>query len=76
MNRKFNIIKIIVLLFCAFQVNAQNTLDNLGLSSNTPASVAYSLRLLSTSYTGPLVRIRIGSSFYDVYPDSSTKKLL
>ena len=74
MNRKFNIIKIIVLLFCAFQVNAQNTLDNLGLSSSTPASVAYSLRLLSTSYTGPLVRIRIGSSFYDVYPDTNTKK--
>ena len=74
MNRKLNIIKILLLLFCAFQVNAQNTLDNLGLSSSTPASVAYSLRLLSTSYTGPLVRIRIGSSFYDVYPDTNTKK--
>ena len=71
---KFNSIKIAVLLFVAtFHVHAQNTLDNLGLTSSTPSSVAYSLRLLSSSYTGPLVRIRIGSSFYDVYPDASAK---
>ena len=44
-----------------------------GLSSTT-ASVAYSLRQLSNGYTGPLVRIKVGSSFYDVYPDVSTTK--
>jgi uncharacterized protein (TIGR02145 family) len=54
--------------------NAQNTLDNVGLTSATPASVAYSLRQLSTTYTGPLVRVKVGSSFYDVYPDVSTTK--
>ena len=71
---KFNSIKITVLLFIVtFHVNAQNTLDNLGLTSSTPSSVAYSLRLLSSSYTGPLVRIKVGSSFYDVYPDASAK---
>lgn len=61
-------------LLSAFITNAQNTLDNIGLTSATPASVAYSLRQLSTTYTGPLVRIKVGGSFYDVYPDASTKK--
>jgi hypothetical protein len=71
---KFNSIKIAILLFVVtFNVNAQNTLDNLGLTNSTPSSVAYSLRLLSSSYTGPLVRIKVGNFFYDVYPDTSTK---
>jgi hypothetical protein len=61
-------------LLSAFSSNAQNTLDNIGLTSAAPASVAYSLRQLSTSYTGPLVRVKVGASFYDVYPDASTKK--
>jgi hypothetical protein len=64
----------LVLLLTALISHAQNTLDNVGLSSAAPASVAYSLRQLSTSYTGPLVRIKVGASFYDVYPDASTKK--
>lgn len=64
----------ILLLLGAFISNAQNTLDNIGLTNATPASVAYSLRQLSTSYTGPLVRIKVSGSFYDVYPDASTKK--
>ncbi len=64
----------LLILFIAFISNAQNTLDNVGLTSTTPASVAYSLRQLSTTYTGPLVRIKVGASFYDVYPDASTKK--
>jgi hypothetical protein len=64
----------LLFLFTAFISNAQNTLDNVGLTSTTPASVAYSLRQLSTTYTGPLVRIKVGTSFYDVYPDASTKK--
>ena len=68
--------KILTILFIisAFISRAQNTLDNVGLTSATPASVAYSLRQLSTSYTGPLLRIKVGTSFYDVYPDASTKK--
>ena len=65
----------LLFLFTAFISNAQiKTLDNVGLTSATPASVAYSLRQLSTSYTGPLVRIKVSGSFYDVYPDASTKK--
>jgi hypothetical protein len=64
----------ILFLFTTFISNAQNTLDNVGLTSATPASVAYSLRQLSTSYTGPLVRVKVGVFFYDVYPDASTKK--
>jgi hypothetical protein len=64
----------LLFLFAAFISNAQNTLDNVGLTSTTPASVAYSLRQLSTTYTGPLVRVKVGTSFYDVYPDAITKK--
>ena len=49
-----------------------NTLDKLGYSSSDPKSVvAFSLRLLSSSYTGPLVRITINSNTYDVWPDAS-----
>jgi hypothetical protein len=69
--------KLFTLLFLltAFISNAQqNTLNKLNLTSGTPASVAYSLRLLSNSYTGPLVRIKVVNSFYDVYPDESTTK--
>jgi hypothetical protein len=64
----------LLLLLTAFISNAQNTLNKLNLTSATPASVAYSLRQLSSSYSGPLVRIKVGSSFYDVYPDVSTTK--
>jgi hypothetical protein len=72
MKVKSTLIALIALFYSNF-VNAQNTLDNIGLTSSTPASVAFSLRQLSTGYTGPLVRIKVGSSFYDVYPDASTK---
>jgi hypothetical protein len=44
------------------------------LTSVAPASVAYSVRQLSSGYVGPLVRIKVGVSFYDVYPDVTTKK--
>jgi hypothetical protein len=63
----------ILFIFSAFISNAQNLNKITGLES-TAASVAYSLRQLSTSYTGPLVRIKVGASFYDVYPDVSTTK--
>jgi hypothetical protein len=68
--------KLLPLLFIltAFISNAQNNLDKITGLSSTTASVAYSLRQLSTSYTGPLVRIKLGTSFYDVYPDASTNK--
>jgi gliding motility-associated-like protein len=49
-------------------------LDRLSLTSATPAAAAYSLRALSNNYTGPLVRIAVGSSFYDIYPDASVDK--
>jgi len=65
----------VLFLLTALLSKAQNnTLDNVGLTNATPASVAYSLRQLSNSYTGPLVRVKVGASFYDVYPDASTKK--
>jgi hypothetical protein len=63
----------ILLFLTAFISNAQNLNKITGLEG-TAASVAYSLRQLSTSYTGPLVRIKVGSNFYDVYPDVSTAK--
>ena len=53
-------------------VSVVNALDKLGLTIATPAATAYSLRLLSSGYTGPLVRITIGSNYYDVYPDAIT----
>jgi len=65
---------LLVTLFYTSIGNAQNYLDKItGLNSTAP-SVAYSLRQLSTSYTGPLVRIKVVNSFYDVYPDASTTK--
>ncbi len=60
-----------VLLF-SNTIRAQNYLNKITGLSSTTASVAYSLRQLSTSYTGPLVRIKVASSFYDVYPDAAT----
>ncbi len=56
------IILLAVLLFVSAQaVLAQNTLDKAGLSSSAPASAAYSLRLLSTSYPGSAIQIRRSS---------------
>jgi Cadherin-like beta sandwich domain len=48
-----------------------NTIDKTELTASTPAAGGYSLRLLSSAYTGPLVRITVGSSYYDVYPDAT-----
>jgi hypothetical protein len=71
---KFKIVlAILVVIFHANVANAQNTLDKITGLGSTNASVAYSLRLLSSSYAGPLVRIKVGASFYDVYPDASNK---
>ena len=65
---------LLVTLFYTSIGNAQNNLDKITGLSSTTASVAYSLRQLSNGYTGPLVRIKVGASFYDVYPDISTTK--
>ena len=65
---------LLVTLFYTSIGNAQNYLDKITGLNSTTASVAYSLRQLSSSYSGPLVRIKVGASFYDVYPDVSTTK--
>ena len=54
----------LIILFCsviAVNVIAQNTLDKVGLTSSTPAAVAYSLRLLSSSYAGKAINVRRSS---------------
>lgn len=71
-NRILYLLVLILSTCCFTQLIAQNTLDNAGLSGSTPVSGAYSFRLLSSTYTGPLARITIGTSYYDVYPDSSS----
>ena len=71
MKLKFILILIVVMGYSNY-VRAQNYLNKITGLSSTTASVAYSLRQLSTSYTGPLVRIKVASSFYDVYPDGTT----
>ena len=71
MKKILSYILFVSAILLAMQAPAQNTLDKAGLTSSTPAKAAYSLRLLSSSYTGPLVRIAIGIKYYDVYPDAS-----
>jgi alpha-L-arabinofuranosidase B-like protein len=43
------------------QIRAQNTLDKAGLGSGTPASAAYSTRLLSSTYAGKALMVRRSS---------------
>ena len=52
-----------IFLTLSFSVitNAQNTLDILGLTSSTPAAAAYSLRKLSTAYSGNAIQVRRSS---------------
>lgn len=64
----------LLLLLTALLSNAQNNLDKISGSGSTTASVAYSLRQLSNGYTGPLLKLKAGSSFYDVYPDVTSNK--
>ena len=71
MKLKYYLILVFVLIYSS-NLNAQNNLNRITGLSSTTASVAYSLRQLSTSYTGPLVRIKVNSLFYDVYPDATT----
>jgi hypothetical protein len=67
----------IVFTFMLFSLNitsllSQNALNTIGLTSATPASASYSLRKMSTTYSGPLARITIGTNYYDVYPDATS----
>jgi len=71
MKFKYLLLLIVVIIY-SNDICAQNNLNRITGLSSTSASVAYSLRQLSTSYTGPLVRIKVGTVFYDVYPDATT----
>jgi hypothetical protein len=53
-------------------VVGQNALTTIGLTNTTPSASAYSLRKMSSGYSGPLARITIGSNYYDVYPDTTS----
>jgi hypothetical protein len=61
------------LLFLCLSAFSQNTLNNLGLTSSTPAALAYSVRQLSSGYTGPALRLRrtTDNQVVDVYFDGS-----
>ena len=52
---------LIVLLATATTVQAQNTLDKAGLGAGVTASAAYSVRRLSTGYTGKSLQVRRSS---------------
>ncbi len=49
-----------------------NALNLVGLPETSLPQGSYALRALSSTYTGPLLRINISGNFYDVYPDSLT----
>ena len=61
-----------LLLLSLTSAVGQNALNNLGLTNTTPSASAYSLRKMSSGYSGPLARITIGSNYYDVYPDTTS----
>lgn len=67
------IILFLCIPFCFTTVMAQNALNTIGLTAATPAASSYSLRKMSSDYNGPLVRITIGTNYYDVYPDADGK---
>lgn len=48
-------------LIIVFPLNAQNTLDNLGLTNSTPSLAAYSLRKLRSNYSGSAIQVRRSS---------------
>jgi hypothetical protein len=49
-----------------------NALNLVGLPETALPQGSYGLRALSSTYTGPLLRINISGNFYDVYADSIT----
>ena len=70
--KKLNVFLFLILI--TVSLKAQNALNVIGLSSSNQANVAFSVRKLSSSYSGPLMRVRVNSDYYDVYPDASTDK--
>lgn len=58
MNTKNWAVGIIGLFFSLQSVVGQNTLDNLNISASSPSQVAYSLRQLSSSYSGAAMVVR------------------
>lgn len=66
------IFSFIFILLSLTSAVGQNALTTLGLTSTTPAASSYSLRKMSSAYSGPLVRITIGTNYYDVYPDTTS----
>jgi hypothetical protein len=74
MKKQFTKIVLLITLYisCLNFIFSQNALNTIGLTDATPAAASYSLRKMSTTYTGPLVRITIGTNYYDVYPDTTT----
>lgn len=64
LSLKLRWVYIVLVAFNFLIVNsvlAQNTLDNVGLTSSTPAAAAYSMRKLSSSYSGFALQIRRSS---------------
>ncbi|HAN38696.1 MAG TPA: hypothetical protein DCQ29_07310, partial [Chitinophagaceae bacterium] len=61
--KRFHFICILIVYttLIASSVLAQNTLDNAGLTSASPPASAYSLRKLSSSYSGNAVQVRRSS---------------
>ncbi len=56
--------KLLTIVLSFVSINAaiaQNSLDKAGLTSATPAATAYSLRLLSSSYSGAAIQVRRSS---------------
>jgi hypothetical protein len=58
---KINPSLLLALIFSGQNIYSQNTLDNAGLTSATPSSVAFSLRKLSTTYGGNAIKVRRSS---------------
>lgn len=52
---------LLCIILCFAAIDAQNTLNELGLSPTTPAQTAYSLRRLSSQYGGDALRVRRAS---------------
>lgn len=73
MKKFFACVLVILSSFWEYGVFAQNTLNNLGLTAATPSAGAYSVRRLSTAYTGPAMRVRRSSDneLRDVYFDGT-----
>src|SRR5690606_30467167 len=51
----------LILVLISTQVYSQHTLDKIGLTPGSPASAAYGMRLLSSSYTGNSIQVRRSS---------------